>query len=350
MNDLHYAVVVGINRYPGIGDLSGARADAEQFSAWLLDPAGGALPPENVVNVAVTEDDEAHYATAQAARPVSDEIDYALQDVTRRLRRKLEADPSAWEQSRMYFYVAGHGFAPQGGEGALFLANAEADALSRNIELPEYRRWCTSCAWFREMIVFADCCRTRVRNAVRGFGPRLDECAAPWMGKSSTWLIGFGSTLGKPTYELPTPGEDDQARGYFTRALLEGLRGAAPRDEAGALTAATLASYVRTVVTERTRGEPFPQEAEIVGPLAEEIRFGSTAQPPKRSIVLALPAAFAGEAKVVKDGRPIASWAGCDVEWRVELEDGVYEVEAAGVALANDGLFKVAGEDRRVQL
>jgi uncharacterized caspase-like protein len=350
LNDLHYAVVVGINRYPGIGDLAGARADAEQFAAWLADPAGGALPASNVKTVCATEADEAAYDCAHVARPTNNEIDYALQKVTRELKATLDVDPSAWERSRLYLYVAGHGFAPQGGEGALFLANAESDALSRNIELPEYRRWCTTCAWFREVIVFADCCRTRVRSAARGYGPRLDECAAPWNGKSSTWLIGYGSTLGKPTYELPTPGVDDEARGYFTGALLEGLRGAAARDEGGALTATTLSAYVKAVVTERTQNQQYPQEAQIVGPLTADIRFGTTLAPPKRLATLVLPAGFAGVAKVVKDGREIAAWDGTNKEWPVELEDGLYEVEANGAVLANAGLFKVAGEDRRVEL
>jgi uncharacterized caspase-like protein len=354
MNDLHYAVVVGINRYPGISDLSGARADADQFAAWLTDPEGGALPDENVKRVSVSEDDEARYDSADAARPTGDEVDTALKHVRNGLLQKLEVDPTLWEESRIYLYFAGHGFAPQGGEGALFLANAERDLLSRNLELAEYRRWCTTCAFFREVIVFADCCRTRIRNYVRGFGPRLDECPAPWNGKSSTYVIGFGSTLGNPTYELPVAADDNDARGYFTGALLEGLRGAAPRDEWGAITASTLSSFVKTVVAERTRGRPFPQEAQIVGPLTHEVRFGTTLAPPpppKRVVTVVLPATLVGGAvSILKDGRPIAVWDGANQEWEVELEDGLYEVQAEGAALENDGLFKVGGEDRRVEL
>jgi hypothetical protein len=351
VNDLHYAVVVGINRYPGISDLGGARADADQFAAWLVDPEGGALPDENVKRVSVTEDDEAGYDSADAARPTGDEVDTALKHVRNGLLRKLEADATLWDHSRIYLYFAGHGFAPQGGEGALFLANAERDLLSRNLELAEYRRWCTTCAFFREVILFADCCRTRIGNYVRGYGPRLDECPAPWNGKSSTYVIGFGSTLGNPTYELPVAGDDDDARGYFTGALLEGLRGAASRDESGALTAATLSAYVRTVVAERTRERRFPQEAQIVGPLTDDVRFGTTLAPPKRVVRIALPATLMGGAvSIVKDGRQIAAWDGASFEWIVKLEDGLYEIQAERAAVANEALFKVAGEDRRVEL
>jgi hypothetical protein len=349
VNDLHYAIVVGINRYPGISDLGGARADADEFANWLLEPDGGGLPAENVKRICATEADELTFATPQLARPTNVEIDYALQDVTKSLRAHLEADPTVWERSRIYLYAAGHGFAPQGGEGALFLANAEADALSRNIELSEYRRWCTSCAWFKEVIVFADCCRTRIRNAVRGFAPQLNECAAPWNGKASTWLIGYGASLGNPTYEDVPPGTDDHARGHFTAALLEGLRGAAPRDESGAITAAKLSDWVTTIVRDRTRNEQFPQDAEIIGPLAADIRFGNTVAPPKRDVTLVLPAA-AAHARIVKDGREIAAWDEQNREWHVTLEDGLYEVDASGVQLAGDGLFKIAGEERRVTL
>jgi uncharacterized caspase-like protein len=348
VNDLHYAVVVGINRYPGIGDLGGARADAEQFMAWLVDADGGALPKENVKHVCAKDEEEATFVTIEGARPTAVQVDDALLAVTKALRAKLDQDPEQWERTRIYFYVAGHGLAPQGGEGALFLAHADSDALSRNLELAEYRRWCTTCAWFREVVVFADCCRTRYRKAVRGYGPQLDECEAPWQGKSPTYLIGFGSTLGKPTYELPDPGADDQARGYFTRALLEGLRGAAPRDQTGTITAAALSTYVKTVVSEQTRNLQFPQEAQIVGALAAEIRFGTALAPPKRVVSVNLPAEFAGDAKIVKDGRVIATWNSHDRPWRLELEDGIYELQGKG--FAHEGLFKVAGEDRSVEV
>jgi hypothetical protein len=44
VNDLHFAVVVGINRYPGIKDLKYARDDAERFRDWLVDLEGGGVP------------------------------------------------------------------------------------------------------------------------------------------------------------------------------------------------------------------------------------------------------------------------------------------------------------------
>jgi uncharacterized caspase-like protein len=343
VNDLHYAIVVGINRYPGIGNLSGARADAEAFADWLVNPDGGGLPPENVHKVLVTDDEEALITRTRGARPTHDEIDYALEAVRDALKAKLEADPSSWDRTRVYFYAAGHGFAPQGGEGALFMANADAESLERNIELAEYRKWWTTCAWAQEVVVLADCCRTRFRSSARGFGPRVKECEAPWGGKSSKYLIGYGAAIAKDTYEFPTPQNDDQARGYFTRALLEGFR-SAKRDATGRIPATALATHVTKILYDSTQHEPFPQEAKIDGSKNEEIWFGSTLAPTKREVTIAFPADFSGSAKVLASGgRELATWDRTR-PWRLELDDGLYEVAADNGTFARSVVFKVAGK------
>ena len=57
MNDLHYGVCVGINRYPAYPDreLAFARADALAFREWLVAPDGGELPTDNAKMVMATE-------------------------------------------------------------------------------------------------------------------------------------------------------------------------------------------------------------------------------------------------------------------------------------------------------
>jgi hypothetical protein len=77
VNNLHFGVVVGINRYPGISNLQHARAGAELFRDWLVDPNGGALPPGNVQLVAATAKDEVEFRTAELAHPERAEIDAA---------------------------------------------------------------------------------------------------------------------------------------------------------------------------------------------------------------------------------------------------------------------------------
>ena len=134
----------------------------------------------------------------------------------------------------------------------------------------------TQCALFREVVVLADCCRDRMRDAARGLGPTLDPCPAPFRPGSVSKIVGYGSSRGSPTYEDPVGDNSDQKRGYFTRVLIEGLQGAAPIDPAvGAITAATLGGYVRQRVAELTAEKPFPQEAELMGPLGTPVVFGA---------------------------------------------------------------------------
>ena len=57
MNEQHYALVIGIDRYPDISDLHSARKDAESFFNWLIDPNLGAVPKENI-RLITTDDTE----------------------------------------------------------------------------------------------------------------------------------------------------------------------------------------------------------------------------------------------------------------------------------------------------
>ena len=347
MNDQHYAVVVGIDRYPGLSDLTGARADAEAFARWLERPDGGALPPPNVKRVMATDDEEAAFGTdASAARPVREQIEDALADAAAAARAAVEANRDEWERTRLYLYVAGHGLAPSGGEGALYLANAREDR-SRHLELGEYRKWCSQCAYFREVIVFADCCRTR-NNTARAQMPTLDPCPAPIVNGQTTWVVGYGSGLGEPTYE-------DDARGYFTRALIEGLEHA-KLDEDGAVTASTLAPYVKSAVAEQTRDKLHPQTAELYADAGARVVF--RAGPPtaraKRQVAISFPPGYAGRVELRLGMEPIGVHDAAAGPWSLELEEGIYEVAAAAgeppAAFAEHGLFKVVGGDASVQL
>jgi KaiC/GvpD/RAD55 family RecA-like ATPase len=70
MNDLHFAVVVGIDLYPGIRNLNSARGDAQAFSDWLKDAAGGALPGANVQLIL----EQGPFDTAESAKPTRDAL------------------------------------------------------------------------------------------------------------------------------------------------------------------------------------------------------------------------------------------------------------------------------------
>jgi len=90
----HFALVVGIDHYPRFRSLKGARKDAEDFHAWLIDPDGGGVPAANVELVLSKED---------PVRPIHDDIDDALEKI---LFFKARGGGG---NKRLYLYFSGHG-------------------------------------------------------------------------------------------------------------------------------------------------------------------------------------------------------------------------------------------------
>jgi hypothetical protein len=71
----------------------------------------------------------------------------------------------------------------------------------------------------------------------------------------------------------------DQGRGYYTRALLAGLRGGAVDPDHGVVTSTTLAQFVAQAVEAATRGVViYPQKAEHKLDPAHPILFGGAGQ------------------------------------------------------------------------
>src|SRR5262249_2266261 len=152
----------------------------------------------------------------------------------------------------------------------------------------------------------------------------------------------------------------DESRGFYTRAVLEGLNGAAADRETGAININTLQNYVRERVKALT-ADKRPQQVpdlETVG--AESLVFsapiaasGAVPARPTRTVTLHPPPGFAGEL-VVLGGAPLAEVARCAVDAQgvatAQLADGLYEVQTEnGGGFRDGGLFKVIGEARDVQ-
>src|SRR5437899_12863318 len=96
-NDNDYALVVGIDHYPGYENLRGAIEDAKDVKSWLCDePDGGQVPEDNCKPV---------YSTPDPTRPIQDDIDDALSLILNAVGTKEQA-------RRLYIYFSGHGMAP----------------------------------------------------------------------------------------------------------------------------------------------------------------------------------------------------------------------------------------------
>ena len=111
-----YAVVTGINWYPGLSHLDGPVNDAINIRAWLLDAAGGDVPEENIKMVLSPPTPDA--MNRSNAKPARDMIIEAFESI---LDQK---DYKGKIGRRLYMYMSGHGFAPQVDDAALLLANA----------------------------------------------------------------------------------------------------------------------------------------------------------------------------------------------------------------------------------
>jgi Caspase domain len=385
-NPHHYAVVVGITKYPGeFPQLAGPANDVEAFYEWLTDPRLGGVPVRNIRKVITPTN--MRRMTVTTASPTKTTVDKALWEVTK-LARKALADLPEEEQARarcrmrLYLYVAGHGIMPSAGETALLTAKAQAGWLE-NVELRAYNDWYVRDGTFGEVCIFADCCRTYQQWAAPGVPP-FDLPAA--LGGSVFSLIGYATAPGKLAFE-----DDDEAippdnrRGYFSRALIDGLHGSAMDPSLGYVTSLTLAQYVSDrvpVLSNRLpqylsqivrmpvdphllRFGPEPARAGIGSAVSKTTpcqlgsSFVAMAMPsqsgPGYQVVVRFPEHFADSAELaMPDGRRL-SWEPTEGPWTVRLDEGLYVVFRAGTdldatGLANGGAFEVRGGDLNVQL
>jgi hypothetical protein len=360
MNPLHYAVVVGINAYPGgFTRLNGPVNDANKFREWLVDPDQGGLPEGNVQLVTTPKRAPTRPNTAKPTKQLIDEALWTVhQQLDEALGRLPEEDrAAARDTSRLYFFVAGHGIMPGSGEAALLDATARP-GFQTNVELAAYVGWMVRNGAFAEVCAFADCCRSYQALAVPG---QLFFNLPPRIGGRVVRLLGLATSAGDLSFEEGQQAGDD-GRGYFSQVLLDGLRGNAADPETGLVTTSLLRDYVGQLVASLTAGKPAPQHVELYA--AEDMVFGpprprrQADHPPGRTarkVVITFPAQFTDTVELVAPDGARMAWEPADGPWTVRLYDGEWFVQRAGsgldtTGLANDGLISVHGEDRHVDL
>src|SRR5439155_15841178 len=129
----NYAIVIGINKYPGIRSLQGPENDAEDFRDWVKSPIGG--------NVAGDEEHLRYITTSQYPPVLDDTLCPPTLEIVDKAFRALAK--AAFENGhigeRLYIFMAGHGFAPGSAFGpnlddaALLMANADLNALGFHV-------------------------------------------------------------------------------------------------------------------------------------------------------------------------------------------------------------------------
>ena len=217
-----WAIVVGIRRYPELGDLNGPENDARAFHEWVTSPAGGAVsknqaklllssgfPPPVIPRDALPSDREVH-----ALFEMLDDI--AVQN---------QENGKGLQVGRRLYLFPGHGCAPKFEESAILMANATRRRVYHIPGKPS-ADWFYRSGYFREIALFMDCCREPYENVVLHL-PSWIDLTLPDIVDKSRRFYGFGTKWSRRAREKEFPDNSGTYRGVFTLALLDGLRGAA---------------------------------------------------------------------------------------------------------------------------
>lgn len=325
------AILVGISRYPGLEDLDGPENDANDFAAWLRDPAGGAVPDEGITLIL-----SSHYPAAPSvldAQPTTEAL--------------VRAFAGLWDEGlasrdgrvgrRLYIFMAGHGFAPDLKTAALLMANAAKSRLGLHIPGPSYADRFRQAGFFAEIVLLMDCCRDNLPQTPV-HQPPFAVTTSP---QPANYFYGFATTFSRRAREEPDA--DGRVAGIFTRALLAGLRGEAAQPATGLITGASLAAYLYNVggagppAAPPGPGSAVPpsrQDPELQFPAQPEIIWvEGAAAPPSFTVRVSCSAATAGRTLQLLDGTlaPVtaSSTGEAVVEWQ-GLAPGLYIIEVEG--------------------
>ncbi len=344
----HYAVVIGINRYPGLSDLAGPRKDAEAFHAWLVDEQGGRVPERNIHSVHAKPVEEEGFRTNWDARPTSVDVESRLGQINETFTAAMNADRSIWEHSRLYVYASGHGVAPSGGAGALLCANAyPKENFWDMIEFSAVHAWYRSAGLFKEVLLLADCCRDQ-RPLAPSLGLRLGQ---PRRRHGDAKLVmAFATSYAEAAYEQP-----DRFRGYFTAALVDGLRGGAADPETGEIRTDKLSTYIGDHVHEMTAGQAYEQTPDFPVNLRDPmvVRPGLGRLPRlSRKMTIRFPDGYAGQVHLQRDHEDVRTWDPAQGPLTLDLPEADYTIGPVngGQAFANGGAFRVIARDCELAL
>jgi Caspase domain len=213
----NWAVVIGVDRYwTEQASLKGAVRDALGMRDWLLDPAGGNVPNENLALILSPLDgkkpDGVEFVEATRSQIVT-----TIEDLLRRSGEKGE---------RLYFFYAGHGLTARVSnrdENALVAQDFSQTLTDNSLALRSlWERFETT--QFADQYLFVDACRNIPWENVEfevGRWP-LPRRRDPGLPPTQQFIL-YATSPGLRARELREAGNE---RGAFTEVLLDGLKGA----------------------------------------------------------------------------------------------------------------------------
>ena len=332
-----HAIIIGITRYPGMGDLEGPENDARNFYEYLTVHAADKVP---VAQATLIVSSQFPGTGDKAAKPMVDEIDLVLADLSDKAIQQVKFG------RRLWLFMAGHGFAPGPRDAALLTANARASKLY-HVQGGAYADWFYMAAGFEEVILLMDCCRDQYPRTTP-HRPAWDELqragenvrtfyayATKWSRKSRETSL--PELFPKPEGSAPKP----QIQGLFTNLLIRGLKGEA-NVGGGDITGKKLKDFVHNnlkIITVDGKS----QQAEINGEGLDEIVFVKDA--PLRLTKVKIQGVPPNERlEIWKNLDTLVQFrpSGGDF-WEVELERGFYKILAPKSGRSH--LFEIINEE-----
>ena len=212
---MNWAVVIGIDKYwTEAACLKGAVRDALCMRKWLLDPAGGNVPEENMALLLTPL--EGKDPGVEDGEATNEGIVKAIADVLKR---------SGGEGERLYFFYAGHGLTArinQRDESTLVAADFSDILTTNSLALRSLWEFFET-VQFKDQYFFVDACRNMPWENVEfevGRWP-LPRKRDPGLPPAQQFIL-YATSPGLRAQELQEAGNE---RGAFTEVLLDGLRG-----------------------------------------------------------------------------------------------------------------------------
>jgi caspase domain-containing protein len=331
-----WAIVVGVRRYPGISDLDGSEHDAEDFRNWLVDPAGGAVPPTQVKLILSSQ-------FTDPSTPTNTEVERAFEWLDDEAEKNRNNGDERKVGRRLYLYFSGHGYAPSRDDAALLMANATPRRSGNHIAGRLWAEWFYEAGYFEEIALFMDCCRDSYTTV--GMRPaHLNRVLNTNGINDRKRFYAYGTEWDRKAWERLNL-TDNKVHGIFTTALLSGLRGQAADKTTGQITAASLKSYLYQnmcsfLSAEEQNNPDISKEPHVLDqtkPTAPMIFAQiAVADVKKVKVSIHVPAADVGKTAGIfgnDDATPIQSEQNVPAIWEVELPKGLYEVRLASGAL-----------------
>jgi Caspase domain len=332
MND--YAVVVGVERYPGFSvagvtsDLNGPNNDAQAIYDWIVAQDGGGVDPNNATLIRSAQFDP---IDPSDPKPAMGTIEQAL--------RRVHGLVNGTGGNRLYLYFSGHGFAPVLEEGALFTAEA-SQAFPFYVYAHSWLRGFRRAGAFREFVLWMDCCMNPQLTI-----PVNEVVMRPSLG---TGVPGpaFVGLAAQTKSALEHAMADGKVHGVFTWTLLEGLRGGAANDR-GRVTGESLRNFLHNAMPEFLPESVRNSAAVDLHPFIradQGILFRRLPARSKFTVRLEIPGATPGQMLKIWTGRPHAAVVTDTLtgpEWTGALVRGLYVAEVSEAGLRQG--FQVSG-------